>query len=82
MTRTPARRTVSFSVVSRCSTLEKVATAETAREIARAYGVDDATAARALAIREVAINSIARKIFSSDAVDLIFARYSRCCAPI
>src|SRR5690349_20275994 len=82
MTRMPARRTCSFSVVSTCSTLEKGATAEPAREVAWAYGVDDATAARALAIREVAINSIARKIFSSEAVDLIFARYSRCCAPI
>jgi hypothetical protein len=51
--------------------LENVATADTARVIAWAYGVEACTAARALAIRDVAISSIALKIFLSDDVELI-----------
>ena len=43
----------------------------TARVMARAYGVEAATADRALAIRDVAISSIALKIFFSDVVELI-----------
>jgi hypothetical protein len=51
--------------------LEYVATAETARVMARAYGDDDCTAARALVIREVAMSSWALKIFFSAVVELI-----------
>ncbi len=51
-----------------------MATADTARVMARAYGVDAATACRALAIRDVAISSCALKIFLSAVVDLIRLR--------
>ena len=49
--------------VSGWSTLEYVATAETARVRARAYGVDAATRWRALTTREAAMSSIAFVIF-------------------
>ena len=69
ISRTAARFTSDFSVVSGWSMFENVATAETARVIARAYGVEAATACRDLAIREVAISSIALKIFFIDVVE-------------
>ena len=50
-------------MVSGWSTLEYVATAETARVMARAYGVDAATRCCALTMRDAAISSIARVIF-------------------
>jgi hypothetical protein len=68
---TAARVTCSFSVMSGCSVFEYVATAETARVMARAYGDDACTAARALVIREVAMSSWALKIFFSAVVELI-----------
>jgi hypothetical protein len=43
MTTMAARRTWGCSVVSGCSTLENVATADTARVSALAYGVDSIT---------------------------------------
>jgi hypothetical protein len=54
-----------------------VATADTARVTARAYGEEAATAARARVILDVAMSSIARKIFCIDWVDRILPRYSR-----
>ncbi len=62
------------SVVSGWSTPACVATAETARVIAREYGPAAETRSRALPIREAAISSIARKIFFSDWVDRIRCR--------
>jgi hypothetical protein len=58
-------------VISGWSVLEYVATADTARVMARAYGVDAATADRAFAMRDVAMSSIALKIFFSEEVELI-----------
>jgi hypothetical protein len=58
-----ARRTCGCSVVNGCSTLENVATADTARVSALAYGVDSMTRWRALTTREAAMSSIARVIF-------------------
>ena len=50
-----------------------VATAETARVIACAYGAAAAVRARALPMRDAAMSSCARNIFFSDCVDLIRA---------
>ena len=69
-----ARSIFSGSVVSTCSTFEYVATAETARVMARAYGVDAATRACAFWMREAEISSMARVIFLVVWADLIFCR--------
>jgi hypothetical protein len=53
-------------------TFEYVATAETARVTARAYGADDCTRARAFWMRDAAISSMARVIFLVVWADLIF----------
>src|SRR6187551_2159384 len=74
---TAARLGSSGSVVSACSTLENVATAETARVSSRAYGAAACARCCALMIREAAMSSMARVIFFIDSVDLIRARYSR-----
>ena len=65
---------VSGSVVSRWSTLEYVATAETARVMAREYGVEAVTRACAFSMREAAMSSIALVIFFVVWADLIFCR--------
>ncbi len=67
----------SGSTVSAWSTLEKVATAETARVSSRAYGAADWARCCALMMRDAAMSSMARVIFFIDSVDLIRARYSR-----
>ena len=77
MTSTAARFGSSFSVVSGWSTLENVATADTARVSSRAYGSAAAACCCALMMRDAAISSMARVIFFIDCVDLILARYSR-----
>ena len=58
-----ARRTSARSVVSGWSTSEKLASAETARVIARAYGAASRLRCCAFTIREAAMSSIARVIF-------------------
>ena len=80
--RTAARWTSSFSVVSGWSSLENVATAETARVSARAYGLDSRTACCALTTRDAAMSSIARVIFFVELTARMRCRYSRICAPI
>ena len=75
--RTAARLGFSGSRVSGWSTLEYVATAETARVSSRAYGAADCARCCALMIRDAAMSSMARVIFFIDSVDLIRARYSR-----
>jgi hypothetical protein len=60
---TADRRMFGRSVVSGCSTLEWVATAETARVTARAKGEDALTRAIAFWMREAAMSSIAFVIF-------------------
>src|SRR3954466_6358964 len=87
MTRTAARVGFSSSLVSGWSTLENVATAETARVSSRAYGAAAWARCCALMIRDAAMSSMARVIFFIDSVDLILARYSRsdtamCCRPL
>src|SRR3954466_5350481 len=77
MTRTAARLGSSTSLVNGWSTLEKVATAETARVSSRAYGAAACARCCALMIRDAAMSSMARVIFFIDSVDLIRARYSR-----
>src|SRR4051812_20934771 len=77
MTRIAARFDSSGSRVSGWSTLEYVATAETARVSSRAYGAAACARCWALMIRDAAMSSIARVIFFIDSVDLIRARYSR-----
>ena len=72
-----ARFGSSGSVVSAWSTLEYVATAETARVSSRAYGAAACARCCALMIRDAAMSSMARVIFFIDSVDLIRARYSR-----
>ena len=67
----------SGSVVSGWSTLEYVATAETARVSSRAYGAAAWARCCALMMRDAAMSSIARVIFFVDSTDLIRARYSR-----
>jgi len=73
MTSTATRSVSMRSLVSGCSTSEWLATAEMARVMAREYGAAAATRSRAFPMRDAAISSIARKIFFSDWVDLIFA---------
>ena len=75
--RTAARVGSSSSLVSGWSTLENVATAETARVSSRAYGAAAAARCCALMMRDAAMSSMARVIFFIDSVDLIRARYSR-----
>src|SRR6476661_8858891 len=82
MMTTAARRTSSFSEVRGWSSLEKVATAETARVSARAYGDDSRTACWALTTREAAMSSMARVIFFVALTDRMRCRYSRICAPM
>ena len=77
MTRTAARSGSSCSLVSGWSTLEYVATAETARVSSRAYGAAAWARCCALMMRDAAMSSMARVIFFIDSVDLIRARYSR-----
>ena len=77
MTRTAARFGSSSSLVSGWSTLENVATAETARVSSRAYGAAAWARCCALMMRDAAMSSMARVIFFIDSVDLIRARYSR-----
>ena len=77
MTRTAARLGSSSSRVSGWSTLENVATAETARVSSRAYGAAAWARCCALMMRDAAMSSMARVIFFIDSVDLIRARYSR-----
>ena len=64
-------------MVSGWSTLEYVATAETARVSSRAYGAACWARCCALMIRDAAMSSMARVIFFVDSTDLIRARYSR-----
>src|SRR5918995_610794 len=61
--RTAARLGFSDSVVNGWSTLEKVATAETARVSSRAYGAADWARCCALMMRDAAMSSIARVTF-------------------
>ena len=75
--RIAARFGFSGSVVSGWSTLEYVATADTARVSSRAYGAADCARCCALMMRDAAMSSMARVIFFIDSVDLIRARYSR-----
>src|SRR6478752_5594885 len=82
MMTTAARLTSSFSEVSGWSSLENVATAETARVRARAYGLDSRTASCALTTRAAAMSSIARVIFFVELTARMRFRYSRICAPI
>jgi hypothetical protein len=56
------------------STFEKVATADTARVMAREYGADAAIRAFALLMRDAAINSMARVIFLVVWAERIFCR--------
>ena len=63
MTTIAARLGFSFSVVSGWSTLENVATADTARVSSRENGAADCARCWALMIRDAAISSIARVIF-------------------
>src|SRR6478672_3098397 len=74
---TAARLGSSGSRVSGWSTLEYVATADTARVSSRAYGAADCARCCALMIRDAAMSSMARVIFLVDSTDLILARYSR-----
>ncbi len=67
-----ARRGFSLSVVSGWSTLENVATAETARVSSRANGAAAWARCWALMIRDAAMSSIARVIFL--VVDTVFRR--------
>lgn len=71
-TTSTATRLVSVrSLVNGCFVDVWVATADTARVIARAYGDAAAVRSRALPIRDAAMSSCARNIFLSDCVDLI-----------
>src|SRR3954451_19279896 len=74
---TAARLGSSGSRVSGWSTLEYVATADTARVSSRAYGAACWARCCALMIRDAAISSIARVIFLVDSTERIRARYSR-----
>src|SRR5690606_15605657 len=82
MMTTPARLTSFFSPMRGWSSLAKVATADTARVIARAYGVDSRTACCALMTRLAAMSSMARVIFFVELTARMRCRYSRICAPI
>src|SRR5690606_41402970 len=70
------------SVVSTCFALENVATAETARVTARAYGADADTRWSAFWMRLAAISSMARVIFLVVWAERIFCRYTRSWAPM
>src|SRR3954468_9274310 len=72
-----ARSTFAFSRVSGWSSFEYVATADTARVIARAYGVDACVRCCALIIREAAMSSNALVIFCVDFTARMRLRYSR-----
>ena len=74
---TAARLGSSGSVVSACSTLENVATADTARVSSRAYGAAAWARCCALMMRDAAMSSMARVIFFIDLADLVRARNSR-----
>ncbi len=63
ISRTAARVGFSASVVSGCSTLENVATADTALVSSRAYGAAAWARPWALMMRDAAISSIARVTF-------------------
>ena len=63
MMTTPARLTSSFSVVSGWSSLEYVASADSARVSAWVYGADSRTRWRALTTARRRMSSIARVIF-------------------
>ena len=69
-----ARSTTSGSVVRMWSTFENVATAETARVMAREYGPEAATRCCAFWMREAEMSSMARVIFLVVWADLIFCR--------
>jgi len=72
-----ARSTFGFSVVSGWSSLEYVATAETARVMARAYGVEAAVRCCALIMRDAAMSSKALVIFWVALTVRMRWRYSR-----
>src|SRR3954469_21166838 len=74
---TAARRACSGSRVSGWSTLEYVATAETARVSSRAYGAADDARCWALMIRDAAMSSIARVTFLIVLTELRLCRRSR-----
>src|SRR6476661_1116285 len=75
--RIAARLGSSGSRVSAWSTLENVATADTARVSSRAYGAAAWARCCALMMRDAAMSSIARVIFFVDSTERIRARYSR-----
>src|SRR5919206_1972213 len=77
-----ARSTCGFSVVGGWSSFEYVATAETARVMARAYGVEAAVRCWALIMRDAAMSSNAFVIFCVAFTDRIRLRYSRSCPAI
>src|SRR5690625_303105 len=77
MMSTAARRGFSGSEVRMCSMPCCDATADTARVMAFTSGIEAATRWRALPIRDVAISSIALKIFFIDEVELILLRMTR-----
>src|SRR5919199_1065185 len=74
-----ARSTFAFSRVSGWSSFEYVATAETARVMALAYGVDAAVRCCALIMRDAAMSSNALVIFCVDFTARIRLGYSRSC---
>jgi len=61
-------------VVSTCFTFEYVATADTARVTARAYGADACTRCSAFWMRDAAMSSMARVIFLVVWAERIFCR--------
>src|SRR5262245_65198414 len=81
-TRIAARVGFSGSDVSGWSTLEYVATADTARVSSRAYGAAAWARCCALMIRDAAMSSMARVIFFVAWTDLIRPRSSRSDAAI
>src|SRR3954453_3639299 len=72
-----ARSTFAFSVVSGWSSFENVATADTARVIARAYGVDAWVRCCALIIRDAAMSTNSLGIFCVTFTARMRLRYSR-----
>ena len=64
-------------MVSACEALEREATAETARVISSAYGVEAATFCCAFTMRAVAISSWARVICLVAFTEAIRRRYTR-----
>ena len=69
-----ARVGFSGSVVSGCSALEKLATADTARVMPCAYGVESFTRCWALTMRDAAISSNALVILAIDFTERIRCR--------